>query len=157
MASCVSQILTRGVAHPIFPDPSSPLTSLLRLPLGVPHRVAQDDWYEGMLIPKGATVVIPTYAIHHSEMWNFKDPEEFNPERFLNHPRLASDYAGSPDFNNRDKSLHSLEDALYTQANMQCLSTSLRLRSRPPHLPRHASRRAHPVASDRQDSLGLRH
>jgi cytochrome P450 len=75
-----------------------------RLPLGVPHRVAKDDWYEGMLIPKDATVVIPAYAIHRSEQHNYTDPNEFNPKRYLGHPRLASDYAGSPDFNNRDKS-----------------------------------------------------
>ncbi|KAH8654828.1 cytochrome P450 [Ilyonectria robusta] len=73
------------------------------LPLGVPHRVAQDDYYEGMLIPKDATVVIPSYAIQRSERYNYEDPEEFKPTRFLNHPRLASDYAGSPDFNNRDE------------------------------------------------------
>ncbi|KAL4810589.1 cytochrome P450 [Aspergillus unguis] len=73
------------------------------LPLGVPHRVAKDDWYQGMLIPKDATVVIPSYAIHRSEMWNYKDPDTFNPQRYLEHPKLASDYAGSPDFNNRDK------------------------------------------------------
>ncbi|KAJ5916118.1 cytochrome P450 [Penicillium tannophilum] len=59
------------------------------LPLGVPHRVAKDDWYEGMLIPKDATVVIPSYAIHRSEKFNYKAPDEFNPQRYLNHPRLA--------------------------------------------------------------------
>lgn len=79
------------------------LLTRCRLPLGVPHRVAQDDWYKGMLIPKDATVVIPSYAIHRSEMWSYKDPDVFNPARYVNHPRLASDYAGSPDFNNRDK------------------------------------------------------
>ncbi|VUC26552.1 unnamed protein product [Clonostachys rosea] len=73
------------------------------LPLGVPHRVAKDDYYEGMLIPKDATVVIPSYAIHRSQRYNYTEPEEFKPTRFLGHPRLASDYAGSPDYNNRDK------------------------------------------------------
>ncbi|KAF7125412.1 hypothetical protein CNMCM5793_001590 [Aspergillus hiratsukae] len=52
------------------------------LPLGVPHRVAKDDWYEGMLIPKDATVVIPAYAIHRSEQHNYAEPDEFNPKRF---------------------------------------------------------------------------
>jgi cytochrome P450 family 619 len=67
----------------------------------VPHRVAQDDWYQGMLIPKGATVVIPSWAIHHSERFKYDNPEEFQPERYLKHPRLADSYAGSPDFENR--------------------------------------------------------
>ena len=75
-----------------------------RLPLGVPHRVAKDDWYEGMFIPKDASVVIPAYAIHRSEKFGYDDPDEFKPQRYLNHPRLASYYAGSPDFDNRDKS-----------------------------------------------------
>lgn len=79
-------------------------SDLYRLPLGVPHRVAKDDWYKGMLIPKDSTVIIPSYAIHRSEMWNYTDPDNFDPSRFLGHPRLASDYAGSPDYNNRDKS-----------------------------------------------------
>ncbi|KAF4334392.1 oxidoreductase [Fusarium beomiforme] len=73
------------------------------LPVGVPHRVAKDDWYEGMLIPKDATVIVPSYALHRSERCKYKNPDEFDPTRFLKHPRLASDYAGSPDFNNRDK------------------------------------------------------
>ncbi|POR38185.1 O-methylsterigmatocystin oxidoreductase [Tolypocladium paradoxum] len=73
------------------------------LPLGVPHRVAKDDWYEGMLIPKDATVIIPSYAIHRSERFNYMDPDAFNPKRYLDHPRLANDYAGSPDYNRRDK------------------------------------------------------
>ncbi|KAI1009821.1 hypothetical protein LB504_003034 [Fusarium proliferatum] len=72
------------------------------LPLGVPHRVAKDDWYDGMLIPKDATVIIPSYAIHRSEQMKYKNPDTFDPSRYINHPRLASDYAGSLDFNNRD-------------------------------------------------------
>lgn len=52
-----------------------------------------------MLIPKDATVFIPAYALNHS---THKDPEIYNPDRYLNHPRLAMDYAGSPDYKNRD-------------------------------------------------------
>jgi cytochrome P450 len=56
-----------------------------------------------MFIPKDATVAIPSYAIHRSERFNYKNPDEFNPQRYLDHLRLASDYAGSPDFENRDE------------------------------------------------------
>jgi len=42
--------------------------------------------------------------VHHAERFGYDDPDAFNPDRYLNHPRLANDYAGSPDFNNRDKS-----------------------------------------------------
>jgi cytochrome P450 len=54
-----------------------------------------------MLIPKDSTVFIPTWAIHHSE-GIYEDPESFNPDRYLDHPRLANDYAGSPDWAKRD-------------------------------------------------------
>jgi cytochrome P450 len=55
-----------------------------------------------MLIPKGSTILIPIWAIHHSDRLGYDDPETFNPDRFLTHPRLANDYAGSPDYNQRD-------------------------------------------------------
>ncbi|KAJ0413479.1 cytochrome P450 [Aspergillus carlsbadensis] len=61
---------------------------------GLPHRNAEEDEYEGMLIPKGSMILIPLWAIHHSERLGYTDPETFNPDRFLKHPRLANDYAG---------------------------------------------------------------
>jgi cytochrome P450 len=61
-----------------------------------------DDVYEGMLIPKDSTVFIPTWAIHHTEEL-FHDHDEFNPDRYLQHPKLANDYAGSADWKQRDK------------------------------------------------------
>ncbi|EAW15397.1 cytochrome P450 [Aspergillus fischeri NRRL 181] len=68
----------------------------------LPHRVRQDDWYEGMLIPKDSTVFIATWAIHHNEQI-YKDHDVFDPDRYKDHPKLANDYAGSPDWSNRDK------------------------------------------------------
>lgn len=55
-----------------------------------------------MLIPKDATVILPAWAMHLSETQGYKDPEAYNPDRFLHFPKLADSYAGSPDFNNRD-------------------------------------------------------
>ncbi|KAF2021108.1 cytochrome P450 2D18 [Aaosphaeria arxii CBS 175.79] len=66
---------------------------------GIPHRAARDDWYEGMLIPKDSAVLISPYAMNYSIV---DDPEVYNPDRYLNHPRLAMDYAGSPDYEKRD-------------------------------------------------------
>lgn len=63
----------------------------------------KDNIYEGFLIPKDTTLFLPTWAIHHSDHI-YADSEEFNPDRYLKHPKLASDYAGSPDWENRDKS-----------------------------------------------------
>ncbi|OAG35989.1 hypothetical protein AYO21_09849 [Fonsecaea monophora] len=72
-------------------------------PVGIPHRVAEDDYYEGMLIPKDSTIFIPTWALHHAERFGYDDPYRFKPERYINHPKLANDYAGGADYNNRDK------------------------------------------------------
>ncbi len=55
-----------------------------------------------MLIPKDATVVLPTWAMHLSETMGYKEPEQYNPDRFLDFPRLADSYAGSPDYQHRD-------------------------------------------------------
>lgn len=54
-----------------------------------------------MFIPKGSIIFIAVWAMHHMES-NYKQHDEFNPDRYLNHPKLANDYAGSPDFENRD-------------------------------------------------------
>jgi cytochrome P450 len=79
------------------------ITNDYSIPLGVPHRVNQDDWYNGMLIPKDSTVMIPVWAMHFSKDHGYEDPEVYNPDRFLEFPRLASEYAGSADYNKRDK------------------------------------------------------
>ncbi|KAG9105986.1 hypothetical protein FRC07_009034 [Ceratobasidium sp. 392] len=54
------------------------------LPMAVPHRLEQDDHYEGYFLPKGSTVLCNPYAIH-SNPQRFSEPEKFNPERFLDH------------------------------------------------------------------------
>ncbi|KAF2871230.1 cytochrome P450 oxidoreductase-like protein [Massariosphaeria phaeospora] len=69
------------------------------VPSGVPHRAKQDDWYDGMLIPKDATVFIPAWSLHNT---CYSAPELYNPDRYLQHPKLANDYAGSPDYEKRD-------------------------------------------------------
>ncbi|KAF2135651.1 uncharacterized protein K452DRAFT_281196 [Aplosporella prunicola CBS 121167] len=61
-------------------------------PLGVSHAVAEvDDWVGGHFIPKGSTVVLNVWAMHHDEE-RWEKPEDFMPERFQSHPKLASQY-----------------------------------------------------------------
>ncbi|KAI9742375.1 MAG: hypothetical protein M1818_003908 [Claussenomyces sp. TS43310] len=74
---------------------------------GLPHQNIEEDYYEGMLIPKGSTIFLPVWALNNSESLGYNDPENFNPDRYLNHPKLANDYAGSADYNDRDKSFIS--------------------------------------------------
>ncbi|KAJ3550347.1 hypothetical protein NM688_g5092 [Phlebia brevispora] len=51
-------------------------------PLAVPHRATEDDLYQGMFIPKGATIIANSRAITMDETV-YRDPHEFCPERFL--------------------------------------------------------------------------
>lgn len=54
-----------------------------------------------MLIPKNSIIWIATWAMHHMES-QYKGHDDFNPDRYLDHPKLANDYAGSPDIDRRD-------------------------------------------------------
>ncbi|KAH6918171.1 O-methylsterigmatocystin oxidoreductase [Coprinopsis sp. MPI-PUGE-AT-0042] len=51
-------------------------------PLGTPHRVREDDEYNGYFIPKGTMVFGNAWAIMHDPA-TFEDPLEFRPERYL--------------------------------------------------------------------------
>ncbi|TVY56444.1 Cytochrome P450 monooxygenase patI [Lachnellula cervina] len=67
----------------------------------LPHRARADDEYDGMFIPKDTTVFIATWAIHHLDSI-YEDSDKFNPDRYLDHPKLANDYAGTSDYSKRD-------------------------------------------------------
>jgi hypothetical protein len=56
-----------------------------------------------MFIPKGSTVFLPIWAVHHMESEGYDNPFNFNPDRYINHHKLANDYAGSADYKMRDK------------------------------------------------------
>ena len=46
------------------------------------ERVCKKDVeLNGVYIPKGSTVMIPSYALHHDPQ-HWPDPEEFQPERY---------------------------------------------------------------------------
>ena len=51
--------------------------------MALPHRVMEDDWYEGMFIPKG-TICIPNvwYMNHDPEIFG-KTVDHFDPARYL--------------------------------------------------------------------------
>ncbi|KAI0635149.1 cytochrome P450 [Trametes polyzona] len=52
------------------------------VPLGLPHRVMEDDVYKGMTIPKGTLVFANTWKMLRTPAL-FPDPERFYPERYL--------------------------------------------------------------------------
>lgn len=55
-----------------------------------------------MLIPKGSTIFVGVWAIHHDEEY-YPDHDTFDPDRYVNHVKLANEYAVGPNYENRDK------------------------------------------------------
>ena len=53
------------------------------LPMGIPHRTTEDDWYEGMFIPKGTICLANQWQCNLDPASYGDDASKFNPERFL--------------------------------------------------------------------------
>ncbi|KAI9450250.1 cytochrome P450 [Russula earlei] len=53
------------------------------LPLGVAHAASEDDWYEGMFIPKGSICIPNAWHCNHDRAVFGEDADEFRPERYL--------------------------------------------------------------------------
>jgi len=51
--------------------------------LGLPHVAAEDDWYEGMFIPKGATCIANIWHCNRDRSVFGDDADDFKPERHL--------------------------------------------------------------------------
>jgi cytochrome P450 len=57
------------------------LKRTIKIP-GVPHRVDEDDWYEGMFIPKNSMVIGNIWAMHMDPR-RCPNPMAYDPERHL--------------------------------------------------------------------------
>ncbi|KAK7462938.1 hypothetical protein VKT23_007520 [Stygiomarasmius scandens] len=53
------------------------------VPTGIPHALAEDDYYEGYLIPKGSIVSVNAWSINHDPDIYGPDASHFCPERYL--------------------------------------------------------------------------
>ena len=53
------------------------------LPLSLPHSTTDDDWYNGMFIPKGTMCLTNLWQCHHDPSSYGDDAAAFRPERFL--------------------------------------------------------------------------
>ena len=53
------------------------------LPFAIPHSTTEDDWYDGMFIPKGTTCLPNLWQCHHDPATYGEDAASFNPGRFL--------------------------------------------------------------------------
>ncbi|KAI0294624.1 cytochrome P450 [Multifurca ochricompacta] len=51
------------------------------IPLGISHSATEDDWYEGMFIPKGATCMANIWQCNHDRAIFGEDADDFRPER----------------------------------------------------------------------------
>jgi cytochrome P450 len=65
----------------------------------MPHAIIEDEWYDGMLIPDGATLLLPLQILNSIGR---DDPSIYDPDTFLQHTRLAPEYARSKDYEKRD-------------------------------------------------------
>jgi cytochrome P450 len=54
------------------------------LPVGIPHCSIEDDWYEGMFIPKGSMCVVNVGLCNHDPEIYGDDAATFDPSRHLN-------------------------------------------------------------------------
>ncbi|RMZ77835.1 hypothetical protein DV737_g4172, partial [Chaetothyriales sp. CBS 132003] len=70
-------------------------------PLAFPHALSQDDVVDGMLIPKGTTVILNVWGLQHDPA-RHANPDVFNPERYAGRTLLAAEYAASANYENRD-------------------------------------------------------
>ncbi|KAJ5669213.1 hypothetical protein N7462_010283 [Penicillium macrosclerotiorum] len=71
------------------------------VPLAFPHAVNEDDWIDGYFIPKGSTVVINVWGLHHDPE-HFANPDVFDPDHFKGQTALAPELAASIDSSKRD-------------------------------------------------------
>ncbi|KAH9928066.1 cytochrome P450 [Fomitopsis serialis] len=62
-------------------------------PLGIPHRLAQDDTHAGYFLPKGSVVIANIWKMLRDPR-HYSNPEQFNPDRFL--PREGSEPERDP-------------------------------------------------------------
>lgn len=69
--------------------------------LGVAHSTTQEDMYNGLRIPKG-TMVLPNLTALSRSPEKYKNPDSFDPDRFLDHNMDPLTAAIHPDFMMRD-------------------------------------------------------
>lgn len=61
-------------------------------PVGLPHRLIQDDWYDGHYIPKGTIVIANVWGLNRDVDLYGADAGEFRPERFVLPATAGSGY-----------------------------------------------------------------
>lgn len=70
-------------------------------PLAFPHCSSKDDTLDGMTIPKGSTVLLNVWGLHHDPA-RHPNPDTFDPERYAGRTLPASEYINAADPEQRD-------------------------------------------------------
>lgn len=61
-------------------------------PLAFPHALAEDDWVEGMFLPRGTVVIVNAWGLQHDPE-RFPNPDVFDPDHFAGITTLATELA----------------------------------------------------------------
>ena len=69
-------------------------------PLTFPHALAEDDWVDGMFLPKGTVIIVNAWGMHFDEK-RFKNAHDFDPDHFAGVTTLATELANGS-YENRD-------------------------------------------------------
>jgi len=73
--------------YPHLPYIRAMVKELLRwrpiAPIITPHRLTEDDWYEGMFIPKGTICLANAWQMNRDPEMFGEDAEDFDPARYL--------------------------------------------------------------------------
>jgi cytochrome P450 family 619 len=70
-------------------------------PISFPHQMLEDTWVDGKLLPKGATIITNLTTIHNDSR-KFQQPDIFNPEHYVDKPKLSQGYANTANPEDRD-------------------------------------------------------
>jgi cytochrome P450 family 619 len=70
------------------------------VPLAFPHSLGEDDWVDGMFLPKGSEIYINAFGMHYDEK-RFPNPDVFDPDHYKGVTALASELANG-DWESRD-------------------------------------------------------
>lgn len=60
-----------------------------------------DDWVDGKLIPKGTTIILNVWGLHHDPK-RFPNHDVFDPDHYLGVTKSAPELAASADYEARD-------------------------------------------------------
>jgi cytochrome P450 len=92
--------------YPHLPYIRAMVKELLRwrpiTPITAPHRTTEDDWYEGMFIPKGTTCLPNIWHMNHDPEIFGENAEDFDPTRFLDAYESGDIAPGLTDLTKKD-------------------------------------------------------